>query len=218
MVRTMFDSKLIDLNNEMTVMGALCEEAIKTAVKALVDYDAAAEKSVRESCVLIDRKEKQIENICLKLLLHEQPVARDLRTVTAALKMIYDMERIGDQAEDVAQTAKYITKSDRKGKTQVNAMGEAAAKMVTRAIDSFVKRDLLTAKEVIDADDEVDDAFNRVKKELCELMKKGETDAEGLLDVLMAAKYIERIADHAVNIAYWVEYLITGVHSDSLQF
>ncbi len=218
MVRTMFDSKLIDLNNEMTVMGALCEEAIKTAVKALVDYDTAAEKSVRESCVLIDRKEKQIEDICLKLLLHEQPVARDLRTVTAALKMIYDMERIGDQAEDVAQTAKYITKSDLKGKTQVNEMGEAAAKMVTRAIDSFVKRDLLTAKEVIDADDEVDDAFNRVKKELCELMKKGETDAEGLLDVLMAAKYIERIADHAVNIAYWVEYLITGVHSDSLQF
>ena len=163
----------------------------------------------------IDKKERDIESICMKLLLRQQPVARDLRVISSALKMISDMERIGDQASDIVELAQYIKKSDVKYKTHLSDMANEVIKMVTKSIKSFVKKDIEMARNVIVYDDVVDNYFEEIKKELIRIISSGESDGEEFIDILMIAKYLERIGDHATNIAEWVEYAITGVHRNN---
>ena len=209
-MRSRFDEQLEKLNAELITMGALCEQAITIAINALVygndDYKAKFKK-VHETEREIDQKERDIENLCMKLLLQQQPVASDLRKISSALKMISDMERIGDQASDISDITMHIRFENLKSKVHISDMAAAAIKMVTDSINSFVKKDLELVKAVAAYDDVVDRLFIKVKDELLELIKDGDVSC---LDLLMIAKYLERIGDHAVNIAEWVEYSITG--------
>ena len=210
-MRNKFDMQLERLNSQLTHMGEMCEIAITRATKALEDGKVDEAKAVQEADEEIDQLEKDIERLCLKLLLQQQPVARDLRQISAALKMITDMERIGDQAADIADLSKYIDEKHVEIPPLIGKMAEMTVNMVTESVDAFVKRDLQRCRKVIDDDDQVDDAFNQIKEELAELMYRN-LDAKAGLDLLMTAKYMERIGDHAVNIAEWVEYAITGEH------
>ena len=210
-MRNKFDMQLERLNSQLTHMGEMCEIAITRATKALEDGKVDEAKAVQEADEEIDQLEKDIERLCLKLLLQQQPVARDLRQISAALKMITDMERIGDQAADIADLSKYIDEKHVEIPPLIGKMAEMTVNMVTESVDAFVKRDLELCRKVIDDDDQVDDAFNQIKEELAELMYRN-LDAKAGLDLLMTAKYMERIGDHAVNIAEWVEYAITGEH------
>ena len=213
-MRNKFDEQLNKLNLELITMGALCEDAISLSVKALLDgYDTLTER-VFDIEAEIDRKEREIENICMKLLLQQQPVAHDIRTVSSALKMISDMERIGDQASDIAEIAKFIKNSDAKSKIHIKDMALAAIKMVTDSVESFVKKDLSLANAVKEYDDKVDNLFDCIKDELIRLISENKSNGESCVDLLMIAKYLERIGDHAVNIAEWVEYSITGIHKE----
>lgn len=164
--------------------------------------------------ILMQRKE-EIENLCMSLLLHQHPVARDLREISAALKMVSDMERIGDQAADIADLSLYIAKNATSIPETITKMAEDTVTMVTESVDSFVKSDLELCRNVIRNDDLVDDAFNEIKSKLADMIYGGNLDAKTGLDLLMTAKYFERIGDHAVNIAEWVEYSITGVHRNN---
>lgn len=211
-MRNRFDEMLEQLNVEMIKMGALCEDAITCAVKALLDSDAEMVKKAFAAEKAIDEKEREIEAFCMKLLLRQQPVAKDLRVISSALKMISDMERIGDQAADIAEITKYVTDSNFFGKMHIKEMAEAAVKMVTDSINSFVKSDTNAAKCVIMEDDKVDDLFIKVKDELIDLIRKSPEKGEYCIDIMMIAKYLERIGDHATNIAEWVEYSVTGIH------
>ena len=212
MVRSRFDAQLDQLNVEMIKMGALCEEAIAASMKAFLEQDYTARDIVFEKDNEIDRKEREIENICMRLLLQQQPVAKDLRTISSAMKMICDMERIGDQASDIAEITKFIKDNTTQSKLHIRDMAVAAVKMVTESIDSFVKKDLELAKFVIAYDDVLDDLFAQVKQELIGLISDSRENGELCIDLLMIAKYLERIGDHATNIAEWVEYSITGHH------
>lgn len=212
-MRNRFDEQLMLLNNELTTMGALCEEAISGCVKYLIDKDIAMRDSTLEADKQIDQKERDIERLCMKLLMQQQPVATDLRVISSALKMISDMERIGDQASDIAEIVKHIQKNDVESNTHISDMARATIRMVTDSVESFVKKDIALAKAVIRQDDEVDTLFNKVKNELIQAVQKSEDDAEALIDLLMIAKYFERIGDHAENIAEWVIYSITGKHA-----
>lgn len=211
-MRNRFDEQLVQLHNELIRMGALCEETIAYAVKYLTDHDPEMKENAVDSEKQIDRKERDIESHCMKLLMHQQPVATDFRMIASALKMISDMERIGDQAEDIAEIAEYIHLSDLKSRVHITDMAEAVIHMVNNSIDSFVKKDIDIAYSVIAMDDMVDEIFLKVKKELIEAVQDGHDDAESLVDLLMIAKYFERIGDHAENIAEWVIYAITGNH------
>ena len=211
-MRNKFDSQLEKLNLELITMGALCEDAISASVKGFLDDDDALCKKALETEDEINRKERDIESICMKLLLEQQPVARDLRVISSALKMISDMERIGDQAYDIAEIAKFIKNSNVKSKIHIKDMAAAATKMVTDSVDSFVKKDVELARAVMAYDDKVDSLFNCVKDELVQLITEDKANGEFCIDLLMIAKYLERIGDHAVNIAEWVEYSITGTH------
>lgn len=211
-MRSRFDEQLALLNLNLIKMGNLCENAINLAVKALVEGDKKIIEEVNENEQEIDQMEREIEDLCLKLLLRQQPVARDLRMISAALKMISDMERIGDQAADIAEITKYIAESDIKNDSHIKDMGEATIVMVKDAIKSFVEKDLSLAYQVMRYDDVVDDRFDQVKSELVDIMIANRDTAEACLDMLMIAKYFERIGDHAVNIAEWVEFSITGTH------
>ena len=213
MLRSRFEAQLEQLNVEMIKMGALCEEAIIASVSTLESYDNDTSHKVFEKDNEIDRKEKDIEALCMKLLLQQQPVARDLRTISSALKMISDMERIGDQAGDIAEIAVFVKDYDGKSKVHIQDMAKAAVKMVTDAVESFVKKDLELAHSVMAYDDVVDDLFEEVKKELIALIGEDRNNGEFCIDLLMIAKYLERIGDHATNIAEWVEYSITGHHA-----
>lgn len=193
-------------------MGALCEEAISAAAKLLCENDSVLKECVSDAEKQIDRKERDIENLCMKLLMQQQPVASDLRTVSSALKMILDMERIGDQALDIAEIAEYVKTNGFQSETHIEDMALAAIKMVTDSVESFVKKDVELAKEVIAHDDVVDDLFCKVKRELIESVYLKTENAEALIDLLMIAKYFERIGDHAENVAEWVIYSITGEH------
>ena len=209
-MRNKFARQLSQLNTELVTMGALCEEAIINAVKYLTDNDENSKNMCLDADAQIDEKERDIETLCLKLILQQQPVAKDLRVVSSALKMVTDMARIGDQSADIAEiiTLANIHATD---DTQViHDMSVAVIKMVTDSIDAFVKKDMQMAKAVIDYDDVVDSFFDKVKKMLIELFSKPETDGEYAIDLLMIAKYFERIGDHAVNIAKWVLFSITG--------
>ena len=211
-MRNKFDSQLEKLNLELITMGALCEDAISASVKAMLEGDDALCDKVFAADAEIDQKERDIETICMKLLLQQQPVARDLRVISSALKMISDMERIGDQASDIAEITKFIKNSNVKSRVHISDMAEAAIKMVTDSVDSFVKKDLSLARAVMKYDDKVDNLFDCVKDELVRLISEDRANGEFCIDLLMIAKYLERIGDHAVNIAEWVEYSITGVH------
>lgn len=209
-MRLIFDEQLELLNKELITMGAFCEKAIAMSAKALTEGKPELAKQVPDLSAQIDHKEREIETMCLKLLLQRQPVAKDLRVVSSALKMVTDMARIGDQSADIAEiiTLANIHADD---DTQViHDMSVAVIQMVTDSIDAFVKKDLRTAKAVIEYDDIVDSFFDKVKKMLIDLFSKPEADGEYAIDLLMIAKYFERIGDHAVNIAKWVLFSITG--------
>ena len=210
-MRNRFDTQLVELNNELIAMGALCENTIASAVKSLLTGDAKLAASAIRIDQEIDRKEREIESMCLKLLLQQQPVARDLREISAALKMISDLERIGDQAADIAEMTSYVHLPQGRS-SHIADMARAVINMVTDSVDSFVKRDLQLARQVCAADDRVDELFIQVRWELVELIAADASYGEQGLDLLMVAKYLERIGDHATNVAEWVEYSITGVH------
>ena len=211
-MRSRFDEQLELLNAEMIRMGALCEEAINNAVKYLIDNDETFKENVYNTDKQIDQKERDIENLCMKLLLMQQPVASDLRRISSALKMISDMERIGDQASDIAEIAHFVNVCGYTTQVHIEEMAESTIKMVTDSIDSFVKTDMELANNVIKQDNNVDELFIKIKNELIFGIQSGHDNAEALLDLMMIAKYLERIGDHAENIAEWVIYSITGNH------
>lgn len=209
-MRNSFDEQLKELNRELIEMGSLCEQIISGAIGALLKNSEEQRRLVDSIDGSIDRKERDIEALCMRLLLRQQPVARDLRLISSALKMISDMERIGDQAADISQITVFM-----QGRSlpipHIEAMARRSAEMVTCAIDSFVRRDLEKARSVYRMDNAVDDLFIEIKQEIVRLLKNNE-DGELCLDYLMIAKYLERIGDHAVNVAEWVDYAITGSH------
>ena len=197
-------------------MGELCEVAINRATDALKEGSIEKAHAVRVADEEIDQMEKDIERLCLKLLLQQQPVARDLRQISAALKMITDMERIGDQAADIAEIIISEKKSESTDIPKIGKMSEAVAKMVRDSVSAYVKKDLELSRNVMDADDVVDNLFEENKQELIEFIaeNKGDQGREAI-DLIMVAKYLERIGDHATNIAEWVEFSITGIHKES---
>ncbi len=211
-MRSRFDEQLKELNKKMIEMGAECESIIAQTASALLEGNTAGARKAKEQGHTIDQMEREIEAICLKLLLQQQPVAKDLRVISAALKMITDMERIGDQAEDIAEIITFLNGRTGEECHDIRLMAEATMKMVTDSIDAYVKGDLELAKSVSDYDDVVDDAFDRVKQTLIKVISENTADGEYAVDLLMIAKYFERIGDHAVNIAEWVEFSVTGVH------
>ena len=211
-MRSKFDMQLANLNKELIEMGALCEQVIALAAKSLAEGDIKTAKKIFPLDDEIDQKERDIESMCLKMLLQQQPVARDLRQISAALKMITDMERIGDQAEDIAEIIAFLNGRSGAECGDIDKMAKAATKMVTNSIEAFVKRDVELAKEVIAQDDIVDDYFNRVKQDLIVLSSSDPSDGVFARDLLLIAKYVERIGDHATNIAEWVMFSVTGVH------
>ncbi|GHT57191.1 phosphate transport system regulatory protein PhoU [Spirochaetia bacterium] len=216
MMRSRFDEQLTQLNNSLIEMGALIEQTIAKAVKALEEQDVESAQKIIESDDIIDDKEKEIETLCLKLLMNQQPVARDLRQVSTALKMITDMERIGDQAADISELCVYLAGQEYIVHLRhIPQMADATIKMVTDSIDAFVKKDLALAQAVIVSDNAVDDLFNIVKKEMIQLIHEDVQNGEQAVDLLQIAKYFERIGDHAVNIAEWVIFSITGRHKDT---
>lgn len=212
-MRAEFDSQLEKLHTDLIEMGSLCEQAISFAISALIQNDITLAHKAIDIEKNIDDMERGIEGLCLKLLLQQQPVAKDLRQISAALKMITDMERIGDQAADIAEIITFIDLSEGRKYVHIPEMAEAAAKMVTESINAFVRGDIELARQVICNDDIVDNLFNRIKKELSEVISREPEIGEQVIDILMIAKYLERIGDHATNIAGWVEFSITGQHT-----
>lgn len=211
-MRIHFEEQVKRLHVELIKMGSLCEEAISLSAKSLETPGKYFYDKVKELEIAIDQQENEIESICMRLLLQQQPVARDLRNISSALKMISDMERIGDQAVDITEIAPFISQSQPKSKVHLADMARIVVSMVTDSIEAFVKKDLTLAQHVMKTDDEVDALFDRVKEEITDLIAQKDTDGVLPVDLLMAAKYFERIGDHAVNIAEWVEYSITGEH------
>jgi len=214
-MRDFFQEQLNELNLELTRMGAACEEIIDLASRSLTEYSEDLAKQVNTVGTQIDESERTIETICLKLLLRQQPVARDLRQISAAMKMITDMERIGDQSEDIVDLIPKMERRADEKYPKIREMAKAAQAMVTEAVDAYVKQDLALAKKVMAHDDVVDDYFNRVKKGIIGIIAENPNEGEYALDLLMIAKYFERIGDHCTNIAEWVEFSVTGVHKDS---
>ena len=214
-MRSRFDEQLMLLNKEMIEMGALCEDAIELVAKALETNNAEIYKKVRPISLEIDQKEKDIEARCMKLLLQQQPVARDLRQISAALKMITDMERIGDQAEDIAEIIGYLNGENRNGSVPLQEMAKATIKMVTESIDAYVNKDVALAEAILKEDDIIDKYFMESKRRLIKIVAENPENGEYALDLLMVAKYFERIGDHATNIAEWVIFSVTGVHEEA---
>ena len=211
-MRNYYNEQLERLHEELIKMGAACEEIIALAAQSLTAYSPELEEKTSQVGAEIDESESAIESICLKLLLRQQPVAGDLRQISAAMKMITDMERIGDQAEDIVDLIPRMEKGERYA--QIQEMAKAAQYMVTEAVNAYVKQDLCLAKVVMDYDDTVDDYFNRIKSDMIGMIAADPSSGEGALDLLMIAKYFERIGDHCTNIAEWVEFSVTGVHKD----
>lgn len=212
-MRNRFDRQLSTLNDELIEMGSMIEKSIETAIKALVNQDVDLARHVIEADEEIDRQERIIEDLCLKLLLQQQPVAKDLRLISSALKMITDMERIGDHASDISEITialadqPYIKKLE-----HIQQMAKETMIMLVGSIEAFVDKDLEKANEVIKRDDLVDDLFDKVKKELIQMIHENADKGEQAADLLMVAKYMERIGDHATNISEWVIFSITGEH------
>ena len=213
-MRDLFQEQLNELKRELTVMGASCEEIIALASQALTDMDEELVQKVNTIGGQIDESERTIETICMKLLLRQQPVARDLRQISAAMKMITDMERIGDQAEDIVEIIPFMNAHPDEKFPKIREMAKAAQSMVTEAVDAYVKQDLSLARKVMAHDDIVDDYFTQVKGGIIDIIAAEPSQGEYALDLLMIAKYFERIGDHCTNIAEWVEFSVTGVHKD----
>lgn len=211
-MRSRFDEQLLLLNRELIRMGALCEESIDLAAKALIANDTKALNDILPLDDEIDNMERSIEALCLKLLLQQQPVASDLRQISAALKMITDLERIGDQAKDIADIVASLNGRAVSECEDIRQMAVATMKMVTESIDAFVQRDTELAMKTIAHDDVVDNYFQKVKISLIQIITKNPEDGEYALELLLIAKYFEKIGDHAVNIANWVLFSITGTH------
>ena len=214
-MRNRFDRQLVQLNDEMIEMGSMIEKAIQQAITALIKQDTDAARKIIEYDEDIDQQEKTIENLCLKLLLQQQPVARDLRVISSALKMVTDMERIGDHASDISEMA--ILMADRpyiKKLEHIQEMAKEASVMLVNSIEAFVNKDVKQAHEVIVKDDVVDNLFETIKNELIAMIHKNPDVGDQAMDLLMVAKYLERIGDHACNIADWVIFSITGSHED----
>ena len=211
-MRDRFTQQMEKLHVELIEMGALCEQAISRAYQVLMEEDPQAAQDLRKKDAAIDEKEREIESRCLKLLLQQQPVASDLRQVSAALKMITDMERIGDQASDIAEIVQTTHLKAPGENIRLKDMAQITQRMGSKSVDAYVKQDLGIARQVIREDDLVDHLFEEVKNELVCALKDGTSSGEQSLDYLMIAKYYERIGDHATNIAEWVEFSITGQH------
>ena len=212
-MRNRFDRQLSTLNDELIEMGSMIEKSIETAIKALVNQDVDLARHAIEADEEIDRQERIIEDLCLKLLLQQQPVAKDLRLISSALKMITDMERIGDHASDISEIT--IAQADQpyiKKLEHIQQMAKESMIMLVGSIEAFVDKDLEKANEVIKRDDVVDDLFDKVKKELTQMIHENADKCEQAADLLMVAKYMERIGDHATNISEWVIFSITGEH------
>lgn len=213
-MRDFFQEQLEQLNRELTRMGAACEEIIAFAARAITGWDEKLASQVAQVGAQIDESEHTIESICLKLLLRQQPVARDLRIISAALKMITDLERIGDQAEDIVELVPDMAGRADAHDPQIRGMARAAQTMVTEAVDAYVRQDVSLARKVMADDDIVDTYFAQVKQEVLDIIAKGTGEGEYALDLLMIAKYFERIGDHCTNVAEWVVFSLTGEHKD----
>lgn len=211
-MRERFEQQMEILHTELIELGALCEQAIGRTYEVLLEGNQRAAEEIIKKDQVVDAKEREIEDLCFRIILQQQPVARDLRQVSAALKMITDMERIGDQAADIAEIISLANLKASNKTMHIGEMAKATIKMVMDSVDAFVKRDLDAAQAVVAYDDVVDQLFDTVKNELIELIASGHADAEYAVDLLMIAKYFERIGDHAANIAEWVEFSITGIH------
>ena len=213
-MRNRFDRQLEELNNEMIAMGVQISQSIGNAINALLSQNVGKAKEAIAYDQEIDQKEREIESLCFKLLLSQQPVARDLRQISAALKMITDMERIGDQAADISEIALILKDRDIEKADHIAQMAAAAIRMVTDSVDAYVRQDLDLARSVIHYDDIVDDLFVRIREDLIAKIAADPTCGGEALDLLMVAKYLERIGDHATNIAEWVEFSILGRHPE----
>ena len=212
-MRNRFDQQLEELNKEIINMGSMIEQSIETAVEALIHQDVKKARKAMDSDDAIDRQEKQIENLCLRMLLQQQPVAKDLRVISAALKMITDMERIGDHAVDISELAIIMAGQPYMKKLEhIDQMAKETKIMLISSLEAYVNKNQEQAREVIARDDVVDELFVKVKKELIDLIHQNADNGEQAADLLMAAKYFERIGDHATNIAEWVIFSITGKH------
>lgn len=212
-MRDRFTQQMEKLHVELIEMGALCEQAISRAYQVLMEEDPQAAQELRKKDAAIDEKEREIESRCLKLLLQQQPVAKDLRQISAALKMITDMERIGDQASDIAEILLSTDLKMEMNNKDIGVMAQAAAKMVRESVRAYVEQNMMLAKKVMTADDEVDRLFDKIRQEIIEYIAKENGDGgEDAVDLIMVAKYLERIGDHATNIAEWVEFSVTGNH------
>ncbi|MDR2599008.1 MAG: phosphate signaling complex protein PhoU [Oscillospiraceae bacterium] len=216
-MRSKFDEELLQLNDMLVEMGTMIGKSIERATNAIINHDKKTAKKAIAADRDIDNIEKEIETLCLRLLLRQQPVARDLRLISSALKMITDMERIGDQAADISEIAKslIVGKKNTMNLDNIPLMADATSKMVVDSINAFVKRDLVLAKKVINDDDVVDDLFKKIRSDVVELIQKDQANSEQAIDYIMIAKYFERIGDHATNIAEWVVFAITGKHVSS---
>lgn len=211
-MRSKFDKQLDILNDNMIEMGSMCEEAISLAADMLFKKDL----SVRESVISLEseiyQKEHEIESLCLKLFVQQQPVAGDLRQISAALKIVTDMKRIGNQASDISEISQYQVDFDYENCYKIKSMVMNVIKMLTRSIDAYVEKDIRIAEDVIASDDIVDDLFHEIKDDLTKFISKNPDQGELALDLLMISKYLEKIGDHAENIARWVEFSVTGEH------
>ena len=220
-MRNRFDEQLVLLNNSLISMGALCETAIADTIRALLTHDLRLAEEVIATDKEIDQKEKEIEALCLKLILHQQPVARDLRQISSALKMITDMERIGDHAADIAEIIPHLVTVRKEGDPAVSQairMGQKAHQMILDALAALTAEDETAARKVIAADDEVDYDFNAIKHQLAQEIAEDPGKVDAALDLLMVIKYLERIGDHAVNVAEWVQFVRTGRYKDESMF
>ena len=210
-MRKTFDAELQELNAEMIDMAAAAEDVIDAVTQSLTSADHDAAKGAVEMTKHMDQMERDIENRCLRLLLQQQPVARDLRTISAALKMVTDLQRIGDQCANIAELSGLLgNPGSSQAMKDIRTMSQKAGIMVKRSIFAYANRDTSSAREVVDLDDEVDRLFQAVKHELVELIVNNRGEADQAIDLIIIAKYLERIADHAVNIAQWAIYCVTG--------
>lgn len=213
-MRAEYDRQLRELEEELFDMGSMCQQAVAFSGAVLIGDDETLREQVCSLELEIDKKDRQIENICTGLLLRQTPVAGDLRFVSAALKIVSDMERIGDQAADIAELSRYISEKPLLEKVHISDICCVVMNMVTDSVEALVKKDEILARKVIGDDDIADELFVRIKEELVSLIQENRTEPQEILDLLMAAKYFERVGDHAVNIAEWVEFIVTGMHDD----
>ena len=213
-MRAEYDRQLRELEEELFDMGSMCQQAVAFSGAVLIGDDETLREQVCSLEMENDKKDRQIENICTGLLLRQTPVAGDLRFVSAALKIVSDMERIGDQAADIAELSRYISEKPLLEKVHISDICCVVMNMVTDSVEALVKKDEILARKVIGDDDIADELFVRIKEELVSLIQENRTEPQEILDLLMAAKYFERVGDHAVNIAEWVEFIVTGMHDD----